>query len=164
MYISPCGTCPLRGVGLEFHQSFLWRKVVQQLLDALPSGWVRVTKDGQIVLVDEGSDFWRNHPGYTVLDPAASPQVEHHIGQLSLDDNEWLQWHLSRLAFNMKLFLNWILQENRNWNTYWMLFMAENSQIFKIALSSWALGPSLTVYTRVSYFRIKKTRVLTTFT
>lgn len=104
MYISPCGTCPLRGVGLEFHQLFLWRKVVQQLLVALPSGWVRVTKDGQIVLVDEGSDFWRNHQGYTVLDPAASPQVEHHIGQLSLDNNEWLQWYLNRLAINMKLF------------------------------------------------------------
>jgi hypothetical protein len=106
MYISPCGTCPLRGVGLEFHQLFLWRKVVQQLLVSLPSGWVQVTKDGQIVLVDEGSDFWRNHPGYTVLDPAASPQVEHHIGQLSLDDNEWLQWYINRLAINMKLCLN----------------------------------------------------------
>jgi hypothetical protein len=106
MYISPCGTCPLRGVGLEFHQLFLWRKVVQQLLVALPSGWVRVTKDGQIVLVDEGSDFWRNHPGYTVLDPAASPQVEHHICRLSLDDNEWLQWYLNRLAINVKLLLD----------------------------------------------------------
>ena len=123
MYISPCGTCPLRGVGLEFHQLFLWRKVVQQLLVVLPSGWVWVTKDGQIVLVDEGSDFWRNHPGCTVLDPAASPLVEHHKGQLSLDDNEWLQWYLSRLAINLKLFfLNWILQENHTWlSMSWML-------------------------------------------
>jgi len=131
MYISPCGTCPLRGVVLEFHQLFPWRKVVQQLLVALPSGWVRVTKDGQIVLVDEGSDFWHNHLGCTVLDPAASPRVEHHIGQLSLDDNEWLQWYLNRLTINLKLFLNWILQEKRNWlSMCWMLFMAENSHIF----------------------------------